>query len=208
MEGWGEKFLWRQKQKIRHAKSEVLARLGCKEFLMGAMGGISVILVKNHFFILLNKFNLHAIMYDSLKFQISITVVQSFSRTYANSVPIRYTEFPKITTTLSMLYWTANWSLFKKNPCPETQVLGAVGHRSLRTICSDSIWCPNTAGMQPFSHLRTLIEMCGITSTLRVSKWMDWWREPVPWTPWSPDLTPLNYFLCGVVWRVYCMVSL
>ena len=29
------------------------------------MGEISVILVKNNFFILLNKFNLHAIIYDS-----------------------------------------------------------------------------------------------------------------------------------------------
>ena len=31
--------------------------------LWGAMDGISVILVKNHFFILLNKFNLHTIIY-------------------------------------------------------------------------------------------------------------------------------------------------
>ena len=36
------------------------------------MGGISVIWVKNHFFILLNKFNVNTIIYDSLKFQISI----------------------------------------------------------------------------------------------------------------------------------------
>ena len=33
--------------------------------LRGAMGGISAILVKNHFFILLNKFNLNIIIYDS-----------------------------------------------------------------------------------------------------------------------------------------------
>ena len=54
------------------------------EILRGAMGGISVILVKNHFFVLLNKFNLHTIIYDSLKFQTSITVVQSFIMPYVN----------------------------------------------------------------------------------------------------------------------------
>ena len=58
--------------------------------LRGAMGGISVILVKNHFFILLNKFNLHTIIYDSLKFQASITVVQSFIRSYVNFCAINY----------------------------------------------------------------------------------------------------------------------
>ena len=36
------------------------------------------------FFILLNKFNLHTIIYDSLKFQTSITVLQSFIRPYVN----------------------------------------------------------------------------------------------------------------------------
>ena len=50
------------------------------------MGRISVILVKNHFFnkILLNKFNLNTVIYDSLKFQTSITVVQSFISPYLN----------------------------------------------------------------------------------------------------------------------------
>ena len=52
--------------------------------LRGAMGGISVILVKNHFLILLNKFDLHTIIYDSLKFQTCITVLQSFIRPYVN----------------------------------------------------------------------------------------------------------------------------
>ena len=54
------------------------------ERLEGTVGGISVILVKNHFFILLNKFGEHTITYDSLKFQTSITVLQSFIRTYVN----------------------------------------------------------------------------------------------------------------------------
>ena len=49
--------------------------------LRGAMDGIYVILVKNHLFILFNKFDLHSIIYDSLMFQTSITVVQSFIRT-------------------------------------------------------------------------------------------------------------------------------
>ena len=48
------------------------------------MGWISVILVKNHLFILLNKFNLHTIIYDSVKFQTSITDLQSFIRPYVN----------------------------------------------------------------------------------------------------------------------------
>ena len=50
----------------------------------GAMGGISVILVKNHFLILLNTFKLHTLIYNSLKFQTSITVVQSFIRPHVN----------------------------------------------------------------------------------------------------------------------------
>ena len=49
--------------------------------LRGAMGRI---LVKNHFFILLNKFKLHTLIYDSLKFQISITIAQSFIRPYVD----------------------------------------------------------------------------------------------------------------------------
>ena len=54
------------------------------------MGGISVILVKNHFFILLKKFNLHTIIYNSLMFHTSITDVQSFIRPYLISVPFKY----------------------------------------------------------------------------------------------------------------------
>ena len=48
------------------------------------MGKISVILVKNYFFMLLHKFNLHNLIYNSLKFQTSITNVQSFIRPYVN----------------------------------------------------------------------------------------------------------------------------
>ena len=48
------------------------------------MGEISVILGKNYFFMLLHKFNLHNIIYDYLKFQTSITDVQSFIRPYVN----------------------------------------------------------------------------------------------------------------------------
>ena len=52
--------------------------------LRGAMGGISGILVKNHCLILLNKFNLHTIIFNSLKFQTSITAVKTFIRPYVN----------------------------------------------------------------------------------------------------------------------------
>ena len=52
--------------------------------IKGAIGGISAILVKNHFFILLNKFNLHTIIYNSLKFQTSITLVKPFIKPYVN----------------------------------------------------------------------------------------------------------------------------
>ena len=48
------------------------------------MGESSVILVKNYFLILLHKFNLHNLIYDSLKFQISVSDVQSFIRPYVN----------------------------------------------------------------------------------------------------------------------------
>ena len=48
------------------------------------MGEISFVLVKNYFFILLYKFNLHNLIYDSLKFQTSVTDVQSFIRPYVN----------------------------------------------------------------------------------------------------------------------------
>ena len=44
--------------------------------LRGVMGEISVILVKNYFFMWLHKFNLHNLIYDSLKFQTSVTGVQ------------------------------------------------------------------------------------------------------------------------------------
>ena len=52
--------------------------------LREAMGEISVILVKNYFFMLLHKFNLHNLIYDSLKFLTSVTDVQSFIRPYVN----------------------------------------------------------------------------------------------------------------------------
>ena len=71
-------------------------------------------------------------------------------------------------------------------PVRKPQGLGAVERRNLKrtgvTICSDSFWCPNTAGMQLFSHLRTLIEMCGITLTLHIQ--IDGLVEggPNPWT--------------------------
>ena len=42
------------------------------------------ILVKNYFFMLLHKFNLHNLIYDSLKFQNSDTDVQPFIRPYVN----------------------------------------------------------------------------------------------------------------------------
>ena len=51
---------------------------------------MSEILVKNHFFILWNKFNLHTISYDSLKFQTSITVVQSSTRPCVNFLSFKY----------------------------------------------------------------------------------------------------------------------
>ena len=48
------------------------------------MSEISVILVKNYFFMLLQKFNLPNLIYDSLKFQTSSTDVQSYIRPYVN----------------------------------------------------------------------------------------------------------------------------
>ena len=48
------------------------------------MGEIWVILVKNHFYILFHKFNQQTLIYDSLKFHTSITVVESFIRPYVN----------------------------------------------------------------------------------------------------------------------------
>ena len=79
----------------------------------------------------------------------------------------------------------------RSNPCPETHGLGAVERRNLRkrtgvTICSEWFWCPNTAGKQLSSHLRTLIEMCGITNLplhIQINGLVE--RGPVPW---SPDL--------------------
>ena len=48
----------------------------------GEMGESSVILVKNDFFKLLHKFNLRTLLFDYLKLQTSITVVQSFTDLY------------------------------------------------------------------------------------------------------------------------------
>ena len=56
----------------------------------GGMGKISVILVKNYFFMFLHKFNLHNLIYDSLKFQTSIINVQSFIRPFVNFYTIKY----------------------------------------------------------------------------------------------------------------------
>ena len=88
-----------------------------------------------------------------------------------------------------------------RNTCPETQGLGAVERRSLRTkdvkICSDSFWCPAKAGMQSSIYLRTLIEMliemCRILNVTYPNRWTGR-GGPVLW---SPDLTPLDYFLWG-----------
>ena len=53
--------------------------------LKGSNGwNFSYIGQKKAFFILLNKFNLHTAIYDSLKFQTSIIVLQSFIRQYVN----------------------------------------------------------------------------------------------------------------------------
>ena len=49
-----------------------------------AMDGISVILVKNHFLILLQEFIIHNQIYYFLKFQISITDVESFIKPLVN----------------------------------------------------------------------------------------------------------------------------
>ena len=66
--------------------SLLMKKTGQNEYqvLRGAMAGISVIFVKKITFILLNKFNLHTIIYDSLKFQTSITVVRPFMKQYVN----------------------------------------------------------------------------------------------------------------------------
>ena len=54
------------------------------KLLRGAMGEISVTLVKNFYFILFHKFNIHKLIYDYMKFQTYVTEVQSFMRPYVN----------------------------------------------------------------------------------------------------------------------------
>ena len=60
----------------------------------------------------------------------------------------------------------------KRNSCPEMHGLGAVERQSLRRNGCHNLFrfvlCPITAGMQLFSHMRTLIVVCGITSTLHI----------------------------------------
>ena len=63
--------------------AEIACYICSKKLIKGAMGDISVILVKNYFFILLHKFNLHNLIYDFLKFQNSDTDVQSYVNFYA-----------------------------------------------------------------------------------------------------------------------------
>ena len=49
--------------------------------------------------------------------------------------------------------------------------------------------------MQPFSHLRTFIEICEITYTFTYpNRWIGR-GGLVLWRAWPPDLTPLVYFL-------------
>ena len=75
----------------------------------------------------------------------------------------------KKTPMLSMYAGLQTDQCWRRNPCPEKHNLGAVQRRSLRTNgCQNLFWCPNTAGMQPFSHLWTSNKMCGITSTLHI----------------------------------------
>ena len=54
------------------------------------MSGISVISVKNHFFILLNKFNLHTIIYDYLSFRLLSLFSSHLSGHMYISVPFKY----------------------------------------------------------------------------------------------------------------------
>ena len=90
----------------------------------------------------------------------------------------------------------------RKIPCPETHDLGAVERRSLRTnvvtISSDSFWCPNTAGMQPFSHLLTFIEMCRIASTLHIQMYGLVEGDPVH-DQHGHQILHLSTIFCGIV---------
>ena len=70
------------------------------------------------------------------------------------------------------------------------------------TICSDSFWAHNAESIQPFSHLRTLIEMCRITSTLHIQidglVEGDHFRDQHGHQMWY-----LSTIFCGVEYMVY-----
>ena len=99
----------------------------------------------------------------------------------------------------------------RRNSCPETQGLVAAERRILRTNGSRNlfrfVFCPNTAGMQPFSHLQTLIEMCGITSTLHIQ--IDGLVEEDQFRgQHGHQIWHLSTIFCGVVYRVCCTALL
>ena len=71
-----------------------------------------------------------------------------------------------------MLFRTANWSLLKKESCPKTRGLGAVERRSLRTNGRLNLFrfvlAFKYSRYATLRHLRTMIEMWGIISTLHI----------------------------------------
>ena len=74
------------KKKIETEKNQFLTVISAIQSLMhgavtGEKGGI---LVKNHIYNLLLKFNIHNLIYDFLKFQISSADVESFIRLHVN----------------------------------------------------------------------------------------------------------------------------
>ena len=98
-------------------------------------------------------------------------------------------------TTLCVLCSTVNLS--RRNPSPETYGRGSkFENERVSQFVQSSFRCPNRAVMQPFSHLWALIEMRNHLNVTYLNRWIGRGGS-VPWPAWSPDLTPLDYFLCG-----------
>ena len=85
----GDLQIWRVAANILNKSSRTAdnwwsSSLGIGRRVKEGNGEISVIFVKNYFFMLLHKFNLHNLIYDSLKFQTFVTDVQSLIRPHVN----------------------------------------------------------------------------------------------------------------------------
>ena len=136
-----------------------------------------------------------------------VTIFVKLSYTYSQSAP-------KTPTMPSMLWRTANWSMFKKESLSGNTRFGCCraskfeNERVSQFVAIPFVVLVQQVNYTTFSHQRALIEMCGITSKLTYpNRWIgrvgDQFRGQHGNQIWH-----LPTIFCGPVWRVWCIVLL